>query len=104
MDGCDLESGHWLHQDQPRLQALLCRTVSEATQGNGAGKLPQRFRDDAAASDAGIAASLEKTKADLRQLDERPLSHGRSHFVHQTGVRRHDASPLASVSGFDQTV
>jgi protein gp37 len=43
MDGCDVEPRHWLHEDQPRLQTLLCGTARQAAEGNGTAELRNGF-------------------------------------------------------------
>jgi len=41
MDGINLESSHWLHKGQSRVQALLCRAHGKKAKGNGAAQLHQ---------------------------------------------------------------
>jgi len=43
VDGGDLEPGHRLHPDEPRVQARLRRAPGEAVEGHGEPPLPERF-------------------------------------------------------------
>ena len=44
MDRIDMEPCYGLHEDQPRVQALLCRAHGEAAPGDGPGELRQRVQ------------------------------------------------------------
>src|SRR6516165_270544 len=65
---------------------------------DGAEKLPQRLRPDAASARPGAAPQVEETATYLRQLDERSVSQGRARRIHPTGFRDDAASVVASVS------
>src|SRR6516165_6525852 len=98
MDRSDLESAHRLRQDFARLHQLLCRADVAAAAPDGAEKLPQRLRPDAASARPGAAPQVEETATYLRQLDERSVSQGRARRIHPTGFRDDAASVVASVS------
>ena len=69
-----MESGDWVHEDQPRMQVLLCGATVKAPEGDGAGELSKRIQTYASTTDARVAAELEISETHIRQLDERSLS------------------------------
>lgn len=70
MDRVHLESGYRLHQDQPRLQELLCGANGEAFARYGAAKLRERFQAHCSATHARATPKVEKAEDYLRKLDE----------------------------------
>ena len=60
MDRIHLEPRNRLHQDQSRLQTLLCRAHVHAPRGNGTTELPRRLQIDSPAAYARIAAAPRK--------------------------------------------
>ncbi len=65
MDRGDMEPGHRLHEDQRRLQKLLCGAHGEAVESNGNSAVCRRIQPDIAAGHAGITATLEEAANDF---------------------------------------
>lgn len=82
MDGIHLESYHGLYQNQPGMQALLCGTIVEEIAGDGATQLCKRFSCNLARTGIGIAAEMETTANNFRELNERSVPSKRSLGVH----------------------
>ena len=99
-----MEPGAGLHEDQPRLQALLRRDLRRAIPRRAGPSLRAGLRPAAGAREAGRAAPVGEAEDGLRQLDERPVPRGRARRLRQAVVPRHGAGQLAHVPGADQAV
>jgi len=102
MDRGHLESGHRMHQGQPRLPKLLRRTHGPAPSGHGPAQLQTGVQGDGASVHAGTPHVLEKAQDDLRELHGRPVPRGRAHGIHKAGVQGDGKRPLAYLPGADQ--
>src|SRR5713226_153864 len=104
MDGRNVEPGHGLHENQPWLRPLLCRTVFGTLPSNAWASVRGRIRSDAAAGAAQSAATLASAAHDFREFHERSLSKRNPAGIHWARLRHHGARKLAHVSGAHQTV
>lgn len=73
MDRIHLESGHRLHQGQPRLPQLLRRAHGPAPAGNGPAQLQAGVQGDGASGYAGASHVLAQAQDDIRKLHGRPV-------------------------------
>lgn len=102
MDRGDVESGDGLHEDQRRLQELLCRTLGAASASDGESPLPPGLSSDAARRRARSAAHVENAAADFRELDERLVSSGRAALVHSPRIPNDGGVFAAFLSSADE--
>ncbi len=94
-----MESGPWLHEGQPRLHELLRGAVRRAFQKRSGTSVRARVRPTARAGHAESTSCVAAPSANLRELDERPLSHGRAGRVHRSRRPGDAAGGLAHVPG-----
>src|SRR5262249_11892674 len=73
MDRRDVESRDWLHEGEPRVQALLRTHVCRAFSRRARSSVRVRLRPSVVAKPAPASSGVEATQAYFRQLDERPL-------------------------------
>ena len=93
-----------LHENQPRLHALLCRDVRRAVPGREGPPLRAGLRPPARPGKARRAAAVDEAENDLRQLDERSVPQGRAGRLHRVGLPGDGAGQLAYLPGTDETV
>ena len=104
MDGFNLESGNRLHEDQSRVQALLCGADGDSAASDGAAELSQRLPADASRASPGGSPQMEKAATHLCQLDERSLPRECALRVHHRNLPSYAAGSLASISDSDKTL
>ena len=68
----------------PGCKHCYAERMANRLKAMGQNELPQRVRGDPATANAGTAAALENTEADLRQFHERSLPCGRAALVYTT--------------------
>ncbi len=104
MDRRDLEPSSRLHQDQPRLQALLRRDIrGEVPRGQGA-SLRTGVRPALGSREADGAVHLACSEARVRELDERPFPGRCARRLHRGGLQSHGQSELAHVPSPDEKI
>src|SRR6266567_986985 len=70
MDGCYLESGDRLHEDQRRLRPLLCRTLFGTLPRHAASSIRNWLRFDTTPRASRSAAAMARAAHDFRKLNE----------------------------------
>src|SRR6266542_2054590 len=103
MDGVHVESTDGLHEDKPRLQALLRGADGSETPGNGAKELCKRIRAQPSRRSVGTSSSVEEVADYFRELNERYVSSEGSTRLHRQSLQRNATSTLASLSNPNQT-
>src|SRR5882724_3873397 len=103
MDGCDVESRHWVLEDKSWLQILLHRTARQQIARDGTEQLSERLPTNATATYARASPALAQATSGVRQQYERPIPRGGSDRIHTPGIRCHAPRKLASVPDFDKT-
>ena len=84
-----------LHQNQSRVQALLCGTILRAIPRCEGASLRARVRFAACSSEAWGAITVERATYDFRQFDERLVSGRRAASIYLAGGRHDAACALA---------
>ena len=87
MDRGYLEPGDGLHQNQPRLQALLCGAYVATVARHGYGQVPGRICGAYPPSLFGRTATVEPATFGVCKLHVRPVPPVGAHDIHRSGVR-----------------
>src|SRR6478735_560518 len=109
MDGCNVESRHWMSDDFAGLHELLRDEDGGTPPGNGPSGLPRHHKEgwqqeclDWSYSPklfgSRCSATLARTQASLRKFDVRSISRRDSNRFRAQGLDDYGASALAHVS------
>src|SRR5438309_6984595 len=99
VDRCHLESGPWVHQDQPRMQALLRGNVCGALSRGERTSLRTRLRPALGPGENQRTIPMALTQAGVCEFDERFVSLSNSRRICRRSLVSHDNCRLAHISG-----